>query len=138
MFELPPLAHPTSGPAGSALPTPTARDHKGPNQRRDDSCLPGAVALLPTPTAGNPNDGEDLDSWEARRRRNLAKGVNGNGQGTPLAIAVRLLPTPTAADSNSSGTAGYPPSPTHNPGVTLTDACERGLGAMPPPSPAGS
>lgn len=28
------------------LPTPTARDHKGRNQRDDDSCLPGA--LLPT------------------------------------------------------------------------------------------
>ncbi len=25
------------------LPTPTTRDHKGRNQRDDDSCLPGAV-----------------------------------------------------------------------------------------------
>jgi hypothetical protein len=34
------------------LPTPTSSDHKGRNQRGDDTCLPGAVdALLPTPTA---------------------------------------------------------------------------------------
>ncbi len=41
---------------GSMLPTPTSRDHKGRNQRNDDSCLPGAVdKLLPTATA---RDGE--------------------------------------------------------------------------------
>ena len=42
--------------------------------------------LLPTPAAGNFSDGESLESWEARRQRNLAKGINGNGQGTPLAV----------------------------------------------------
>jgi DNA (cytosine-5)-methyltransferase 1 len=42
------------------------------------------------------NDGESVESWEARRQRNLAKFQNGNGHGTPLAIAVKLLPTPTA------------------------------------------
>lgn len=56
-------------------------------------------SLLPTPTAANPNEAERLDSWEARRELNKAKGINGNGQGTPLGIAVRqLLPTPSAAD----------------------------------------
>jgi DNA (cytosine-5)-methyltransferase 1 len=34
------------------LPTPTARDHKGHNQRHDTSCLMGALEPLPTPTAG--------------------------------------------------------------------------------------
>lgn len=53
--------------------------------------------LLPTPSAGNFNDGESLESWEARRQANLAKGINGNGQGTPLAVAAQqLLKTPTA------------------------------------------
>lgn len=33
------------------LPTPTARDHKGPNQRGDTSCPHGA--LLPTPTVAD-------------------------------------------------------------------------------------
>ena len=60
--------------------------------------------LLPTPAAGNFNDGEDLESWEARRQRNLAKGINGNGQGTPLAIAVQqLLPTPNSTDYKGGG-----------------------------------
>jgi DNA (cytosine-5)-methyltransferase 1 len=123
------------------------------------------LALLPTPTAGNPNDGEDLGSWEARRLRNLAKGYNGNGQGTPLAIAVQLmptptardwkgenqrrdetcppgavralLPTPTAQDANSSGSAGYAKTATRNPGVTLTDALVRRLGPISQPSTGG-
>jgi DNA (cytosine-5)-methyltransferase 1 len=47
--------------------------------------------LLPTPTAGNFNDGEDLDSWETRRQANLAKWINGNGQGTPLPIAAQQM-----------------------------------------------
>jgi hypothetical protein len=59
--------------------------------------------LLPTPTASNPNDGESLQSWEDRRQRNLAKGINGNGQGTPLGVAVRLLPTPRATDGTNGG-----------------------------------
>jgi site-specific DNA-cytosine methylase len=119
------------------LPTPTARDRKGRNQRDDASCLAGALLptltaklgevaatrlaegrrnlddaialLLPTPCASNPNDSEDLASWEARRRRNLAKGINGNGQGLTLSIAVRqlqpapLLPTPRATDAAKGG-----------------------------------
>jgi len=60
--------------------------------------------LLPTPAAGNFNDGEDLESWEARRQRNLAKGINGNGQGTPLGVAVsKLLPTPRSTDGTKGG-----------------------------------
>lgn len=39
------------------LPTPTTRDHKGANQRGDDSCLPGAVNLLPTPNAARGQGG---------------------------------------------------------------------------------
>ena len=62
--------------------------------------------LLPSPAASNPNDGEALDSWEARRQRNLAKGINGNGQGTPLSVAVRLLPTPRTTDTNGAGSHG--------------------------------
>lgn len=48
------------------------------------------LRLLPSPSAGNFNDGEALGSWLARRDRNRAKGINGNGMGTPLSIAVRL------------------------------------------------
>lgn len=48
------------------------------------------LRLLPSPSAGNFNDGEGLNSWLARRDRNRAKGINGNGMGTPLSIAVRM------------------------------------------------
>ena len=61
------------------------------------------VALLPTPSAMNPNDGEDLATWEARRQRVKAQHKNGNGFGTPLAIAVQLLPTPRASDGEKGG-----------------------------------
>jgi DNA (cytosine-5)-methyltransferase 1 len=83
-------------PAGlTLLPTPAARDWKsgasnllGVNSRPLNEV---AVNLLPTPTAGNFNDGESLESWRARRERNKAKAINGNGQGTPLAIAAQMV-----------------------------------------------
>jgi len=108
------------------LPTPTTRDHKGRNQRNDDTCLTGALLptpratdgtkggpnqrgssgdlmlpsavmqLLPTPAAGNFNASEDPDQWEARRQRVAQTAKNGNGMGMPLGIAVQLLPTPDA------------------------------------------
>ena len=84
--------HHGAGPAG-LLPTPTVRDIKGHNQRRDDTCLTGA--LLPTPSASNPIDDEDLTTWQDRRERVKASAGNGNGFGTPLGVAVRLMPTPT-------------------------------------------
>ena len=85
--------------------------------------IPGS--LLPTPSAGVFNDGEGLESWEARRQRNLAKGYNGNGQGTPLTIAVQqLLPTPIAGDTAGvrNSTAGRTPGASAHSGTTLTDA----------------
>lgn len=65
-----------------------------------------ASSLLPTPAAMNPNDGEGLETWQARREREKAKGRNGNGFGTPLSIAVQLLPTPRTSDTNGSGAHG--------------------------------
>lgn len=87
------------------LPTPTSRDYKGRNQRNDDSCLPGAVALLPTPTANLYEC--DQEVWEARREREKAKHQNGNGFGLTLAMAAQtLLPTPRTSDSNGTGEHG--------------------------------
>jgi hypothetical protein len=109
----------------SLLPTPAARDWKsgesnliGTNSRPLNEVV---VNLLPTPTASNPNDGESLESWEARRQRNLAKGINGNGQGTPLAIAVKLLPTPKANDDKGTRTS-QGSKDRYSSGPTLTDA----------------
>jgi hypothetical protein len=124
------------------LPTPRVQNGETRNQniwRRPDGeplNLENALALLPTPTAGNPNDGESPDSWEARRRRNLAKGINGNGQGTPLGMAVQLLPTPVVADARGSRQSTAPnPRATND---TLTDWLWRREGRTGAPTPQPS
>lgn len=74
-------------------------------RRTDKSACSGSdrrsSQMLPTPTAANPNDAEDPARWLARRARHRARGINGNGMGTPLSIAVRLLPTPIASDAKT-------------------------------------
>jgi len=60
------------------LPSPTARDHKGRNQRDDESCLPGAVnALLPTPTArlGTPRGAQAARYSDPERSNDLDDAV---------------------------------------------------------------
>lgn len=54
----------------------------------------------PTPAAGNFNDGESLESFDARKAALKAKGINGNGMGDSLAIAAQRVTwaTPTARD----------------------------------------
>ena len=49
------------------------------------------VELLPTPAAGNFNDGEDVATWDARRARVKKATGNGNGMGEPLAIAAKRM-----------------------------------------------
>lgn len=49
-----------------------------------------------TPVACLANEGESLESFESRRQRNLQKGINGNGQGTPLGVQARAWATPRA------------------------------------------
>lgn len=113
-------------PRSELLPSPNARDHKGGNPlgTRHGTTLPDIRELLPTPSAGTWNDGEGLDSWEERRERNLAKGINGNGQGTPLSISVQYLPTPVRKDADNARnrTAGRSdPDSKHHDGITLGD-----------------
>ena len=55
-----------------------------------------------TVTAANPNEGEDPASWEARRARQAALGINGNGISEPLAQQVRAWATPSASDASGS------------------------------------
>lgn len=72
------------------LPTPVARDYMGiPGDNVQMASLPREISLLPTPSAGVFNDGEDLGSWRKRKQENLDKKINGNGQGVPLAIAAQ-------------------------------------------------
>jgi site-specific DNA-cytosine methylase len=78
------------------LPTPHGMAKEGQARRPGPTGneLGRALTLLPTPASLH--NREDPAQFEARRARLKAKGINGNGAGTPLAIAVKLLPTPTA------------------------------------------
>jgi len=86
-----------------------ADDEPGDGERsRAGSSLGGTEAgltLLPTPAVVM-NDGEDKETWLARRERVKARGINGNGMGMPLPIAVQLLPTPRTTDMNGAGAHG--------------------------------
>jgi hypothetical protein len=149
-YALPTWAPLTAGSASlSLLKTPTAQlavngGSQHPDKRKAGGHGPTLADevehLLPTPTAGNFNDGESVVTWQQRREQQKARGVNGNGMGTPLAIAVQLLPTPTAMDSG--GSRGHRPDGTKyttTSGVTLTDAVMVSTGVhTAPPSSGGN
>ena len=59
-----------------------------------------------------------------RRQENLAKGINGNGQGTPLAMAVQLLKTPTAQLAVNGGSQHPDKRRDGGHGPTLADQVE--------------
>jgi hypothetical protein len=93
------------------LPTPVANPTgRTPEQhllmrasmgRKSATDLEVALKLLPTPAAWY--QGEGIESWEARREREKAKGRNGNGFGVPLDMAIKLLPTPMSRDGRPDG-----------------------------------
>jgi hypothetical protein len=102
------------GVVKALLPTPVVTDSRGARNRtsgrsnpdsnhHDGVTLNDAIRLLPTPDAAVFNDGQSVEAWRDRHERELEKGYNGNGGGTPLAMAVRLLPTPRASDGPKGG-----------------------------------
>jgi DNA (cytosine-5)-methyltransferase 1 len=103
------------------LPTATARDHKGHNQRRDTSSLTGALLptprasdgtkggpnqrgssgdlmlpsavthLLPTPAVNDMGAGKTVEDWDAWTARMKAAHGNGNGHGKSLSLDTQRL-----------------------------------------------
>ena len=55
--------------------------------------------MWPTPDAFVSNDGEQPETFRARKEAVKAKGLNGNGMGTPLAMAVKMWPSPVASEA---------------------------------------
>lgn len=125
---------------------------------RGDDPRSAAARTLPmwaTPDAAVMNDGQSVEAFSARKERERAKGYNGNGGGTTLAMQARLdwptpqardakgplsnhsksgrdlssdasaWPTPTAGDMKNSGSRTTNPSSKARPGTTLTDATMR-------------
>lgn len=100
------------------------------------SCPATPTGAWPTPAASIPQDGENPDTWLARRESLKAKGINGNGAGMPLSIAVKLFPTPRAA-ANEWRTTRNAPSHGKGHGKTLAgevNDLERAAGRTPAPS----
>jgi DNA (cytosine-5)-methyltransferase 1 len=90
-----------------ALPTPEPRTvATASSSSGSGPAQPQGSRLLPTPVAGNFNDGADLPTWQARRDRQKKLGRNGNGIGTPLPVAIALLPTPMAGDYGADKASG--------------------------------
>ncbi len=86
------------------------------------------IGAWPTPAACNPNDGETLESFAARREALRVKHHNGNGVGTPLGMAVKMQAWPIATNARNGGTlmangTRYPGRASA--GLTLTDQTER-------------
>lgn len=103
----------TSEPGGSALPTPLARDAKGPNGFGKLDCLPTVVELLSTPTTSDQNGagshgdgGSDLRTTVGQLLPTPAAQRSGRNRSQSDGAAVRwsldsidkLLPTPTTQD----------------------------------------
>jgi len=88
--------------------------------RVDEMSLDQEARSWPTPNALISNDGESPESWEARRQVNIAKGYNGNGQGTPLTIAATAWPTPNSRDHKGEDMPG------RNGGASLSHATQTG------------
>lgn len=106
-------------PNGGRSPAPdymteTGLDREG---KKRSVHLEEQVGLWATPAASVANDGESLESWEARKKKNLEKHCNGNGMGTPLTImAVRhdkemMWATPHANCTTGEGHQGRDGSP---------------------------
>lgn len=131
-------ATPGVGIFRSGMPTRALRDATYKQDLQDQVAL---VQTWPTPDASVMQDGEGPETFLARREALKAKGVNGNGMGTPLAMAVQLegWPTPGAADWKSgtgwdhaeSSSAGHTPQLRHIMGGLLNPAWVESLMGWP-------
>lgn len=109
---------------GRTMPEGSTLTGSTPSGRKVQVGLENAAKMWPTPDAAASNDGEQPETWTARRDAAKAKGNNGNGIGIPLAMAAKLWPTATVMDSASAcnSTANRAEPGKAHAGDTLTDA----------------
>lgn len=85
--------------------TPRATDgsNGGPNQANGALSADAALVGWPSPNAGGLNDGESIESFQARADALKEKGINGNGAGMPLGVAAKLTGWPTTTSQDTRG-----------------------------------
>jgi hypothetical protein len=110
IFRLRASGHRTSGKGVIGWRSPAAQNGEGgpisfeASHKRSIQTLQSQAALAgwATPDAQAMNDGEGLETWDARQILNKEKYRNGNGAGMPLAIqaqtALAQWPTPSSRD----------------------------------------
>jgi hypothetical protein len=99
LFELVMSVRHTKGQDYSLLPTPAARDYKGPGTKQ--MTLP--MALLPTPTAMHVrNHDEPIEKYQ-QRVQDFNEGKTLGKPGASTGVAVRLIATPTTNISHTTG-----------------------------------
>lgn len=133
-FQRPPLVPLTEETASGLLPTPEASNTKAVALRSAGRSPKNFLAPIPTPTAKDTTLTQNLDEIQARREKQKAKKINGNGFGMQLGEWVRRWPTPVARDYKGQGMsvarreAGRPPDNLCS-AVQVTD----GSGSLNPP-----
>jgi len=98
-----------SGCSFSAWQTARAADSKSSTYQYDNAdkdkprlTLSGeAICFWATPDASVMNDGQSIKAYQERKAKELEKGYNGNGGGTPIAMQAQLWATPEAHDRSS-------------------------------------
>lgn len=107
--ERPTWARRIDASGSSSWPTARATDAQGGaysysrgDRNSPHANLSGVARLWLTPDANAINSSESPESFEARRVALKAKGMNGNGAGTPLGIAAQQWATPTSHDRTHS------------------------------------
>ena len=107
-----------SASASSSLPWPTPASANSKQEAEDINAkrarssksglmLTDVASSWPTPDAAVSNDGEEPETFFARREEVKAKGINGNGMGVPLAMAAKAWPTPAARDVKGTNSADH-------------------------------
>ena len=125
LFERPTPERPTAASDCSSWPTAQASDFKGPNRSGGTGTSTHMLASVadrwPTRDANVMNDGEDPETFMARKKHHAEKSENPTRAGIPLTIRALMWPTATSGDAKASGSRTSKGNNAHD-GTSLTDA----------------
>ena len=100
-------------------------------ERKDEAGLDRQARTWPTPTASVAQDGEHVETWDARRVLIKERKMNGNGMGEPLTIAASRFGRPSP-ETPPDGTAISPPVVLNPPFVEALMGLPRGWSGCEP------